>query len=159
MPIHRCKTCTNEFYVKPSHEMRGWGLFCSRGCKHIGTRVRETRNCHTCGLLVYKTLSQIKRSKSNKFFCGKSCQTKWRNVQYVGSKHLGWKGKYSMYRELMLRNSSKPECCMCKKSDVRILAVHHIDQDRLNMKLDNLQWLCHNCHYLVHRDKLQKLRS
>jgi predicted HNH restriction endonuclease len=36
--------------------------------------------------------------------------------------------------------------------------VHHIDKDRTNNTLKNLAWLCHNCHYLVHHDKLEMQR-
>jgi hypothetical protein len=25
-----------------------------------------------------------------------------------------------------------------------------LDEDRSNNRLDNLIWLCHNCHYLIH---------
>jgi predicted HNH restriction endonuclease len=41
-------------------------------------------------------------------------------------------------------------CVLCKVSDKRILAVHHKDNNRKNNKVENLVWLCHNCHILVH---------
>ena len=158
MPIHKCKICQNEFYVKPIHEKMGWGIFCSIECKKFGTRERKVTHCFVCGKIIYKTASQMRRSKSGKFFCGKSCQTKWRNVEYSGKKHLGWKGGQSIYRKIMLKSGLKTECMLCKKIDLRILAVHHIDQDHSNFKLENLAWLCHNCHYLIHHDKLEKQR-
>jgi len=30
------------------------------------------------------------------------------------------------------------------------LIVHHIDKNRNNNGIENLIWLCQNCHYLVH---------
>jgi hypothetical protein len=47
---------------------------------------------------------------------------------------------------------------LCSTKDERVLAVHHIDHNRLNNKLDNLAWLCHNCHHLVHHDNVEKHR-
>ena len=47
-------------------------------------------------------------------------------------------------------------CNFCRVSDARILAVHHIDGNRENNKLENLAWLCHNCHYLVHHFDQEK---
>lgn len=158
MPIHKCIVCHNDFYVKPIHERKGWGIFCSRDCKKIGTQKRKTLNCFICNKLIYKTASQIEHSKSGNYFCGKSCQTKWRNVEYSGNKHLGWKGGLSVYRKIMLKSGSRTECALCHKTDPRVLAVHHIDQNHSNLMLGNLVWLCHNCHYLIHHDKLEKQR-
>jgi hypothetical protein len=31
-----------------------------------------------------------------------------------------------------------------------MLAVHHLDEDRANNAVDNLVWMCHNCHHLIH---------
>ena len=49
--------------------------------------------------------------------------------------------------------------CICKRcglDDKRVLAVHHIDQNHFNNKPENLTWLCQNCHFLVHHDKVEK---
>ena len=158
MAIAKCKICGNSFYIKPAHIKAGWGIFCSRECKHVGTRIRKPVNCFICNRLVYKTQSQINRSKSGKSFCGKSCQTKWRNVLYSGHKHLGWKGGRSTYRKVMLKSKKETQCILCKKEDFRVLVVHHVDQNHSNFDVTNLVWLCHNCHFLAHHDKLAKQR-
>ena len=158
MAIKKCKICNNDFYAKPSHIKNGWGTFCSRECKHKGARMRVSINCFECGQLISKTKSQIDRSKSGKLFCSKSCQTKWRNVEYSGKRHSGWKGGKTIYRKILLKGGILPRCIMCQKTDLRILVVHHIDHDHSNLDLKNLAWLCHNCHYLVHHDKLAKQR-
>jgi len=158
MAIQICKVCGNNFYARPSHIKKGWGVFCSRKCKHNGARNSVLINCFECGQLVYKTTSQMNRSKSGKLFCNKSCQTKWRNIEYSGKKHVGWKGGRTLYRKIMLKSSVPSQCAVCQKDDLRILVVHHIDQDHSNYNLENLVWLCHNCHYLVHHDKLAKQR-
>jgi 5-methylcytosine-specific restriction endonuclease McrA len=50
----------------------------------------------------------------------------------------------------MLRSGPEPVCRHCGLTDARVLSVHHLDSNRSNNRLDNLIWLCHNCHYLIH---------
>jgi predicted HNH restriction endonuclease len=42
---------------------------------------------------------------------------------------------------------------------MRVLAVRHIDQNHKNNNVENLAWLCHNCHHLVHNDKVEQTFS
>ncbi len=42
-------------------------------------------------------------------------------------------------------------CEVCKITDERVIVVHHKDQNRRNNRLENLIWLCRNCHYIVHQ--------
>lgn len=71
---------------------------------------------------------------------------------YVGSNHPNWKNGETVYRKTLKRSKKKKVCLLCKVKDQRILAVHHLDHNRKNAKLENLVWLCHNCHFLVHHD-------
>jgi hypothetical protein len=50
----------------------------------------------------------------------------------------------------MLRSGRPQVCERCGLTDERLLTVHHLDEDRTNNRLDNLSWLCPNCHYLIH---------
>ncbi len=154
----RCKFCDNEFYAKPSWLKKGNGKYCSTKCHHASARTGKNVACHICGKETYKTQKAIKGSNSGKFFCGKSCQTKWRNKTFVRELHPNWKGGTHSYRLLLLGNKSKPVCTLCKIKDVRVLAVHHIDENRANNTIENLAWLCHNCHHLVHHHPDEKVR-
>ncbi len=154
----KCKTCKKEFSVKPFWVKNGGGIYCSLTCKYEGTRNGKIMPCFICGKQKYKTLKQIKRSKSGKFFCDKSCQTIWRNQEFIGPKHANWKTGRNAYRSVLTRHKVPKICLVCKSKDERILAVHHIDHDRLNNKLSNLTWLCHNCHFLVHHDNVERKR-
>ena len=98
------------------------------------------------------------KSKSKKYFCGKSCQTKWRNAEFVGPKHANWKHGEASYQSILCRNGIKKECVLCKTTDFRVLATHHIDHDHKNNELENLTFLCHNCHHLVHHHKEERER-
>lgn len=153
MPLVYCTICAREFYRKPSALKVGAGKYCSMACKRAGQRTGKLINCFICGKEVYKTGKAIKGSQSGAYFCGKSCQTTWRNtVVYVGARHHNWKGGAARdsYRSIIRRSDKKRMCNYCGLADVRILLVHHIDHNHLNNALQNLAWLCHNCHYLIH---------
>ncbi len=159
MPLLRkCRTCNKSFRTKPYWVKIGGGIYCSLHCKYQGTRKGKIVKCDTCGEEVYRQKRFIDRTKSGKLFCSKSCQTVWRNQEYSGTKHPNWKHGTSMYRSFLLKSKIEQKCRLCKTQDKRVLAVHHLDKNRQNNKLNNLVWLCHNCHFLVHHDSLEKLR-
>lgn len=77
----------------------------------------------------------------------------WKNSERSGVNHHLWNGGTSTYRRLKEQSGDKIVCEHCGLKDKRVLVVHHIDHDRQNNELDNLQWLCRNCHYLAHEGK------
>ena len=145
-----CDNCSNVFYVKPSWLKKGFGKFCSRGCQHKASRKGKEMPCYECGAPTYKQPKDLKRSKSKRYFCSKSCQTVWRNQLYIWNCHKNFTTGESTYRAAMKRSDKEKRCQHCKTNDFRVLAVHHVDKNRENNRLENLAWLCHNCHYLVH---------
>lgn len=150
MPIVNCKICKKKFYAKPHWLKMGWGKYCSATCQHKAQLRGKFVNCSICGKKVWKAPKALSHSKSGKYFCGKSCQTLWRNQTYVGEKHPNWKGGRFVYKSIIKRSKKKKICVLCRTKDIRILAVHHLDKNKCNSKLENLVWLCHNCHFLVH---------
>lgn len=154
MPLYKnCKICRKEFKTKPSIVKKGFGKYCSQKCQRLGLRNGKEIKCFLCGKISYKNKTNLGRSKSGKFFCGKSCQTKWRNQEFIGPKHANWTGGKYSYRSVLGRNDIPKVCLLCGNKDVRVMAVHHIDRNRKNNKVENLVWLCHNCHHLVHHYK------
>lgn len=152
----KCQICHQNFYVKPSLKKRGWGKFCSVQCRSQATKKGEVVERNTCHLKIYRSLNKISRSKSHKFFCSKSCQSLWRNREYVESKSKNWKDGRKSYRNILIRHHIKPVCEICGIKDLRVLNVHHRDHNRFHNQLDNLIWLCLNCHYLTHlNDKIK----
>lgn len=152
MPNVNCIKCNKEFYVKPSHQKLGYGKYCSRTCQIIGQRKGLLVKCSSCGKDTWKTPKDIKSTKSGKLFCSKSCQTKWRNKYFSDTLHPNWKdGKSKDYRRIIKESVKYEECMLCGCTDSRVLAVHHLDKDRKNNNIENLEWLCMNCHNLVHR--------
>ncbi len=158
--MKKCKVCKKEFETKPFYLKRGQGKYCSAKCHHEGMRTGKVKKCAVCGRETYRKLLQVERSKSGKYFCNKSCQTKWRNAYFHGEKHPNYTTGLYSYRSILDRHKVPAVCRLCKTVDRRILAVHHIDQNRMHNTASNLAWLCHNCHHLVHRypDEKAKLK-
>lgn len=156
MATANCGICTKPFYVKPSHILRGWGKYCSKACQNQSQKRGHYIHCFICNKEAWRLRKDLKHSKSGNYFCSKTCQTIWRNsVLFVGPKHSNWKGGEFAYRDAMIRSKAPRYCNRCDLQDTRILAVHHLDKNRQNNALQNLVWLCHNCHYLIHHDKLE----
>ncbi len=151
MPAVKCKNCKGQFYAKPSWLDKGWGKYCSLECRHKSQKNGKLVDCFICDKPVYKTQKELEASQSKKYFCSKSCQTMWRNsIVYVGKNHSNWKGGESTYKNILLRSKTPRVCRRCEINDIRLLAVHHIDSNHKNNRLNNLIWLCHNCHFLIH---------
>ncbi len=150
MALVTCTFCGKNFNAKPYWIKKGYGKYCSPTCQYAGMRKGKEMPCFICGKDSYKKPKQLKGSKSKLFFCGKSCQTRWRNQLYVGNKHSNFTTGLHSYRSVLSRHKVPKLCRWCKTTDIRVLAVHHIDKNRKNNKLSNLAWLCHNCHFLVH---------
>lgn len=158
VPIVKCKLCSKEFYGKPCFLKNGWAKYCSAVCQYQARRNGKFLPCEICGKKTYKQLRKLEKSKSGKFFCSKSCQTVWRNQEFIGIKHHNWKTGLASYRTVLSRNKIPKFCNLCKTKDERVLATHHIDKDRKNNHVSNLAWLCNNCHFLVHHYKEESLK-
>ncbi len=154
--VRKCRVCKKEFKTKPFFVKNGGGKYCSATCHHLGMRTGEVVRCSECGREIYKKPKAFRGSKSGMLFCDKTCQTRWRNKHFRGEKHTNWVHGRASYRTV-LKHAGGPVCCKrCGLTDIRILAVHHIDRNRDNNKPSNLIWLCHNCHFLIHHDKVEE---
>jgi hypothetical protein len=154
MTIVSCRICKKEFYAKPSHIHLGYGKYCSNICKREAQKTGKFIECYICNKKVWRTPKDIRRSASGYFFCSRKCSMSWKNSELrSGINHPLWHGGISTYRRLKEKNGGKMICGHCGLSDSRVLVVHHTDFNRQNNKLNNLQWLCRNCHYLAHGGK------
>ena len=158
MPHLQCTRCRKEFYAKPSALKQGWGKYCSPTCQYEGRKKGVVIKCLICNKERYRSKGVLAKSKSGKYFCSRSCQTKWRNSIFIGKKHANWKNGEYAYRSILTRHRIPKMCKLCNSPDERILAVHHIDHNHKNNILQNLTWLCHNCHFLVHHYSEEKIK-
>jgi len=145
-----CKQCGKSFLVKPFFIRIGAGKYCSAKCQHQSARTGSWFKCENCAKDVYRTPKYINASKSKKYFCNKSCQTVWRNQEFSGERHHNWRHGEASYRNIMKRAGKAPVCELCRSADERVIIVHHKDKNRRNNALENLVWLCRNCHHIVH---------
>ena len=153
-----CEVCKTPFLVKSSWVKNGYGKYCSPLCRRSAQRTGKTVPCHVCQKETYKPGKALKGTKSGLLFCGKSCQTKWRNVYFSNEKHPNYKNGGHTYRTILLQSGATQICRLCKTTDSRVLSVHHIDHNHFNNTVENLAWLCHNCHQLVHHHKKEHER-
>src|SRR5436853_7827932 len=123
MPHLPCMICGKDFYAKPNWIKLGKGKYSSHSCCSISQKKGEMKQWITCGKDVYRSLRSFKTSKSGNYFCGKRCQTIWRNsIVYVGKRHPNWKGGAYTYRRLLLKAPALKICTRCQLGDMRTLA-------------------------------------
>lgn len=153
MPEVNCKICKKAFYAKPNWIRKGWGKYCSMKCSQDSQRRGKYFSCEICKRNVWRIPSKVRHSKSGKVFCNKSCQTLWRNKFYSGPLHPKWLGGINIYRKVLTKTGKPVICRACGYDNEKVLLAHHIDKNRKNNNATNLEWLCRNCHYLVHDRK------
>ena len=158
--IKQCKICNKEFNTKPFFVKNGGGKYCSRTCSDQARRVGKVIKCYICGKEAYKQKKDLLKFKN--FFCSKKCSIYWQNTEFVKEKHANWKGGIASYKKLLQESDTKKVCTLCKTKNNKVLVAYHIDWNRKNNNLENLAWLCRNCHFLVHhykneREKFEKI--
>lgn len=118
----------------------------SKNGKRTGTHVE----CAHCETSVWKTRSELERSKSGNYFCSRRCATIVNNAKYKsGTNHPGYKSGASSYRERAIRKYGAV-CHICGYDTEQVLEVHHKDHDRGNNKISNLVVLCPTHHKEYH---------
>lgn len=148
-----CDFCGEEFRRKKSQLKLSTNHYCSRNCAEQGRKKGKTVKCFNCKKLVYKSLKDLNRSKSKNYFCSRTCGNLWIGKQQRSENSPNWNGGESSYKEILKRVNVKKECVSCGRNDSKVLCVHHIDKNRKNNSIENLTWLCRNCHFLIHNYK------
>lgn len=139
-----CDYCGIKFYKKPSQIRRSLRNFCSEKCQHTANRRGKITKCFLCKKEIYKSRKALIESKGSRNFCSKKCALRWQR----GKNHENWKVGVTTYKRF-LEGAMPPRCAICNLTDRRILIAHHVDFNRQNNTLNNLTWLCYNCHFLV----------
>ena len=105
-----CKQCECEFEKEKNKVnesiKREWSFFCSKECLSENRKRRKKIKCKNCGKEVIRTFADIKKSKTNNFFCNRSC-----SATYNGEKHPKRKKVYNENRFKY--------CIFCKKELVK----------------------------------------
>lgn len=107
-------------------------------------------NCRPSTLETYLNLMQIEY-KGNQGMFGKKTDSKRKTAIEYLNKEVVVVSK--LRRKLIEDGLKKKECEMCSISTWQgmelPLELHHIDGDRFNNEISNLQILCPNCHSLT----------
>lgn len=150
MPVQiSCKQCGLQILVKPSRASRT--KYCSKICHNNsmrGIRSPVTKVCRECssGFVIKPCIAKIRK------FCSSKCANVFRGRHYDknGSDHSRYTNGSGIYRNKALGELGG-KCNRCNRQDH--LEVHHIDRDRKNNDIKNLEVLCKKCHTREHRPK------
>ena len=139
----RCHVCGEDCFKRPG-DIKRYRSTCSPECLKKMKENSKVTQCSYCQKKVKKPVSQIKKSKSGLVFCNRSCSASYNN------KITKYKGGFSSYRDKAL-NTYKNACIVCGyDKSIKVLEVHHVDHDRDNNKVANLEILCPTCHKEKH---------
>lgn len=133
-------------------------VICGKEWEFKGTTT--PKYCNECRKLVNNRLrieSSVRLGHTIQGFVGKGGNNK------KGEENPNYKTGIGNYRRLkydyIVENNLPIECEICGSKD--FLVVHHIDHNRKNNKIENLQLICRSCHIKLHceRDELGKFTN
>ncbi len=104
----------------------------------FGPITDHTKKCQCCSKDFLFTGRLKTKQYENAKFCSRSC---------ANNRTTWWKDNATHYRTIAFHNHKK-ECVVCGFD--KIVAVHHIDENKKNNNLSNLIPLCPNHHEMVH---------
>ena len=106
--------------------------------RKFGPLIKHKKTCQCCGKeFIYEGREKTKRFESAKF-CSRSC---------ANNRKEWWKENATGYRTIAFQNHEE-KCAICGFD--KIVAVHHIDENKKNNSQENLIPLCPNHHEMVH---------
>lgn len=153
-----CSNCGDTFlkqkrFLKKSVS----GLhYCNRKCYIEHSKSRNagkhvTVKCAFCGKETEKAVSKLSNSKHGIYFCNRDCKDKGQRVENgITEIHPPHYHDGANYYSKLARNTHGNRCADCGNSFEPFLSVHHVDGNRENFSLDNLEVLCYNHHILRH---------
>ena len=152
-PNIKCSTCKKDIYKRPSQIKRAGGkAYCSVAC--YGISCRKEIPCVVCGTLILGGM--------NKKTCSRGCANTHRaGIQYKINRPRD-KVKSQQALKVRLLEARGRKCERCNYDKFEILQVHHMDKDRSNNDLSNLQLICPNCHceeHYLEKSWLKKLEN
>lgn len=114
-----------------------YGNYTFNGCPECKY---TTIKCDYCGKIVKRLKSEVRDNKTGYHYCSRECGNRHKNISYTNNVDS------TAYRRNAF-NYYPNECELCGyKEEIKILEVHHIDENRNNNDIKNLMILCPNCH-------------
>ena len=142
-----CDNCNKEFIGRKNKQR----LYCSRECSHQAKTNRIQLQCGYCKNTIEKTASKLKNSKSGLVFCDKKCKDKAQSIQ-GGCKDIqpSHYGSETGIIKKLIRKASNPKCIDCPEDRRWALQTHHVDGNRKNNDIKNIEVVCATCHIKRH---------
>jgi hypothetical protein len=135
------------------NEKNGYKTFCSRECSNGNKRTGLAIKCSVCEIDIYKEKSVIDKSKSGLCYCSRRCATIANNKHKINELNPNFKDGNGSYRRRAIRHyelKCANSACPLEENKIQIpeqlYEVDHIDSNRKNSKVTNLQILCIFCH-------------
>jgi len=150
-----CEVCEKSFSIptrflsrKDDHIKH---KYCSKICSSFARRKRVIVTRLVCNKAIERTESKLRKSKHGLHFCSRACKDKAQRIDGIRAMHPPHygDGKCDYRRRAIEYYGCK--CAVCDITEIGMLDVHHIDEDRANNAIDNLIVLCANHHVLVTR--------
>ena len=149
-----CLQCSRSFSAEKKEVNRGRSVFCGLECFFIHRKANKKEKEHNCVCALCNTTfyrSTSKQANVNGLqFCSRKCSDVAKETERaLILRSDANKGSHS-YREIARRNQ-EAACKLCGYSKMpEVLQVHHIDKNRKNNKVENLEILCPTCHAETH---------
>ena len=146
-----CLNCGGVFSARKADVKRGRAKFCCQSCGTVYSNKNKPKKLLSCACAWCQTpllRKAHKTSKSGLYFCSIEHQGLFKRQENghseIWPEH--YTGQASSYREVAFRVQDN-KCAVCGYCEHKeVLHVHHIDHDRSNNAVSNLQILCPNCH-------------
>lgn len=149
-----CQVCGSATWSKKSK--LGKRKFCSQRCAGLGQRDYETFECANCGKSFERNVGKARNSKSGYSFCSRTCKdiaNRIDGIKAIHPPHFGLGNGLYDYRERALKaygSRCTDTDCPIQNAGIeipeRMIDVHHIDSDRSNNSIENLEVVCVWCH-------------
>ena len=106
--------------------------------RRFGPIKEHTKTCKCCGKQFIWEGRQYTKAFEKAKFCSRSC---------ANNRQSWWNENATHYRTIALHHW-KEECAICGFD--KVVAIHHIDENKQNNNPHNLIPLCPNHHEMVH---------
>lgn len=143
-----CKFCNSKFLTRVKNDRK----YCSRKCSDSDS-IKVELECKWCNSKFLRNPSKV----SEICFCSRKCKDEAQRiggVKEIMPAHYGTSSKHNYER--LIENTPNPKCVGCQENTRYLLCVHHIDGNRENDSLENLEITCYNCHAKRHLKQVNK---
>ena len=153
-----CKHCKQPFNFERRTEKANHTRHCSANPNKAASYINVQRSF---AAYLDRTLGEVKPFHVTCAFCSKSVTVKERELQFPSkekyycsascrnNRQEWWNNNLKGYRTIAFRHHPK-QCIICGFD--KVVAVHHIDEDRSNNSPSNLIPLCPNHHEMYHSE-------